>query len=427
MVSSRPATIRDGWMVMVRHLRRRAVASGSGAMTRSAVWPVWRATAAKKAARRFDTIRASLHVQPATRQAPLRLGDDEASASPVRIWFGWNTTPDSFPRSHRSEPDVRNVGGGTRRAASACDPAPGWTDVHRGAAKGQPGARLQPALERLEIERGGPPGLWRDHRLEHPEAQRQPDPDRPAQARRLLVGGHDGIDLDRDALAILAAQPEGGARHEDRDAAVEDRRAAGHGLRDPQPRAGRQRTGIEPLDADDARGDEPVRVALDVGQRGEDLGRRPADARLDLDRDRHRPARRQRPEPERRSVAEAFGRRPVAQDQAADRPSVIGRRERFGERVEGPVARSDVAGRIGEQVRRPGRVDRSGRDEERAGRELIVDEPDGHRACLAAASAARLDPDETTGGDELVLHRPPIGRRQRPRCQDLPSVWVDGA
>ena len=43
---------------------------GSTATTRSAVWPERWAMAEKKAARRCDTIRESLHVQPLMRQAP---------------------------------------------------------------------------------------------------------------------------------------------------------------------------------------------------------------------------------------------------------------------------------------------------------------------------------------------------------------------
>src|SRR6266550_217563 len=44
--------------------------SGSMATTRSAVWPERRAMAPKNAARRYDTIRESLQVQPLMRQAP---------------------------------------------------------------------------------------------------------------------------------------------------------------------------------------------------------------------------------------------------------------------------------------------------------------------------------------------------------------------
>src|SRR4051812_18793825 len=67
----------------------------SGAMTRSAVCPVWRATEAKNAARLNETIRASLHAQPATRQAPTR-PDSMVTIGSVRNWFGWNMAPDSF-------------------------------------------------------------------------------------------------------------------------------------------------------------------------------------------------------------------------------------------------------------------------------------------------------------------------------------------
>ena len=57
--------------------------SGSTATTRSAVWPEPRATAAKNAARRYDTMRESLHGQPVMRQAPRTRVSDASTISMV--------------------------------------------------------------------------------------------------------------------------------------------------------------------------------------------------------------------------------------------------------------------------------------------------------------------------------------------------------
>ena len=167
-----------------------------------------------------------------------------------------------------------------RRRASACGaPRDGRTSTPGGGrAVGQPTADLQPALERLEVEGGGAARLRGDHRFEHPVAQRQPDPQRPAQAGRQVVGvASDGVDLDADAVLVLAPQAEGRARFEDRDAARRGRSSGRPRSGDPQAGARRERPGVEPLDPDDARGDEPGRIALDVDQRRED--RRPAAGR----------------------------------------------------------------------------------------------------------------------------------------------------
>src|SRR5688500_12072930 len=72
------------------------------------------------------------------------------------------------------------------------------------------GCRLQTALERLDTERGSALDLGSRHRLEHPVAQRQPDPDRPAQARAVAFGPKRGIDVDAHAIAVLAVEREAG-------------------------------------------------------------------------------------------------------------------------------------------------------------------------------------------------------------------------
>ncbi len=138
-----------------------------------------------------------------------------------------------------------------------------------------------------------------------------------------------------------------------------------------------------------------------------------------------------RAEPERRSVAESLGRRPVAQDQLADRAGVIGRIERLGDGIEDALPDPDAAGGSASRlaahaVSAPPAATRMAPGVEVLG-QVVVDVADRHGARLAGPCAARLDPDEPTGGDQLVLHRLAIGGRQRPRCQDLPSVWVDGA
>ena len=82
-------------------------------------------------------------------------------------------------------------------------------------------------------------------------------------------------------------------------------------------------------------------------------------------------------------------------------------REGLGDGVERPVADAHPAPRIGLQVPRPGRLGRTGRDEDGAGRvgRVVLDEPDGHGAGRAALGAEHLDPGEAARRDEVVLHR----------------------
>ena len=107
-------------------------------------------------------------------------------------------------------------------------------------------------------------------------------------------------------------------------------------------------------------------------------------------------------------MAETLGRRPVAQDQLADRPGRGPRRlERLGDRPR-TTARRSVTRHAG---RRAGcaptqRLGRSGGDEDaHRGARLVLDEPDRHRAGQPGAFTASLDPDEPPGRDEVVLHR----------------------
>src|SRR6185436_20598046 len=87
----------------------------------------------------------------------------------------------------------------------------------------------------------------------------------------------------------------------------------------------------------------------------------------------------------------------------------------------------DPAGRIREQVRGPRGLDAAGRHEDGARDDPVIDEPDRHSTGEPGLRTPGLDPGEPPRGDELRLHRLAIGGRQRPRCQDLPAVWVDGA
>jgi hypothetical protein len=121
-------------------------------------------------------------------------------------------------------------------------------------------------LQRLEVERRGALRLRLDHRFEHPEAERELESERPVKARGGSLRTEGGVDLDGHPVLVLAAQPEPRPRRQLGHAAIEDRRPAGDGLADAEPRADPQGALIESFDADDARGDQPFRVALDVDQ-----------------------------------------------------------------------------------------------------------------------------------------------------------------
>jgi hypothetical protein len=132
----------------------------------------------------------------------------------------------------------------------------------------------------------------------------------------------------------------------------------------------------------------------------------------------------ERAEAEARPASEPFGRRAVAQDQSTDRPRVVARLERLGQGPEPPVANVHVDARVGEQVVRPLGVV-AGRDEDRAVR--LVDEADRRRPRPTRLASAGRDPRDFALEDELGADVVRARLRQRDRCQDLPSVWVDGA
>ena len=132
-----------------------------------------------------------------------------------------------------------------------------------------------------------------------------------------------------------------------------------------------------------------------------------------------------RPQPERRPRAESLGRRAVAEDQLPDRVRVVRALERFGPGGEGPIADLDRDRRVRQQVAAPGVIGPVRRDQEGAIR--LGHEPDDDaRARRPLRSAAGGQPGDPPIRDEVVVH---AARRdgQRARCQDLPSVWVDGA
>jgi tetrahydromethanopterin S-methyltransferase subunit G len=131
-----------------------------------------------------------------------------------------------------------------------------------------------------------------------------------------------------------------------------------------------------------------------------------------------------RAQSEARPPSETLGRRAVAQDQTTDRSGVVGRLERLGARGEPPIANIDVRRRIGEQVGRPLGVI-AGRDEDRT--VGLFDEADRDRPRSACPTTAGRDPGDLPLEDQVVADVVRARLAQRDRCQDLPSVWVDGA
>ena len=100
---------------------------------------------------------------------------------------------------------------------------------------------------------------------------------------------------------------------------------------------------------------------------------------------------------------------------------MIGGIEWLGDCVEAAVADLDLDVRIGEQVVGPLRAV-AGRDDDRSVRFVYV--ADGDRSRQTAPAPPRRQPGDLPLEEEI---RPDAVRRQRARCQDLPSVWVDGA
>ena len=135
-----------------------------------------------------------------------------------------------------------------------------------------------------------------------------------------------------------------------------------------------------------------------------------------------------RPKPECRPGPEAFGRGAVFQNEVANGDGESGPIERLGRTREPVGADSDVAGRLGQQVQRPIGIGIARSDQQGAIR--LLDEADCGNRCRSGSTPVRLEDRDPAGRRELR------GDRQGSRfacayfprcCQDLPSVWTDGA
>jgi hypothetical protein len=105
---------------------------------------------------------------------------------------------------------------------------------------------------------------------------------------------------------------------------------------------------------------------------------------------------------------------------------VVGAVERFGDRREPPLPNLDRDARIGEDIERPLRGIAGGDEDRPIG---LIDVADRDRPRLSRPAAPRREPGDLASEEEVV---PDVGGRQRVSaparcCQDLPSVWVDGA
>ncbi len=131
-------------------------------------------------------------------------------------------------------------------------------------------------------------------------------------------------------------------------------------------------------------------------------------------------------------MAKMFRRGSVAQDHRHDRPGVVLRVEQFRHSIEWvALPDPDTTARIDQKIPPPGCLRRPSRHADRAGwTTVVLDVTDRDRTRLPGSPTTGLDPRETAGCDESRFHRTrrvQIGDGQRARCQDLPSVWVDGA
>ena len=121
-------------------------------------------------------------------------------------------------------------------------------------------------------------------------------------------------------------------------------------------------------------------------------------------------------------MAQPLRRRPVAQDQVSDRALELGAFEWFRDGLERLVRQARAAARLGEQVPGPGGVVAPGRDQQAPVRLLDVSDRDVDRS--SARSSPRLQPDDLAPAGQLLAE---LVRQRPPRCQDLPSVWTEGA
>jgi hypothetical protein len=98
--------------------------------------------------------------------------------------------------------------------------------------------------------------------------------------------------------------------------------------------------------------------------------------------------------------------------------------ERFGDRREPTLADFHLDGRIGQQVVGP-RGAIAGGDQDRTIR--LVDVADRDPPRQTRASSACRQPGDLALEEQVAADVVRREARQRARCQDLPSVWVDGA
>ena len=131
-------------------------------------------------------------------------------------------------------------------------------------------------------------------------------------------------------------------------------------------------------------------------------------------------------------MAKVLRRGSVAQDHRHDRPGVFRRVEQFRHGIEGvALPDPDTTARIDQKIPPPGCLWRPSGDADHARwTGVVLDVTDRDRTRLTGPPTAGLDPREPAGCDKSRLHRAgrvQVGDGQRARCQDLPSVWVDGA
>lgn len=99
---------------------------------------------------------------------------------------------------------------------------------------------------------------------------------------------------------------------------------------------------------------------------------------------------------------------------------MIGAVERLGDRGEPSFTDLDLDLGVGEEVQRPLRVVARGDEDGAIG---FVDVADRDRSWKPAAPTACRESGDLSLEEQVAADVV----RQRARCQDLPSVWVDGA
>lgn len=140
--------------------------------------------------------------------------------------------------------------------------------------------------------------------------------------------------------------------------------------------------------------------------------------------------RRRRDQAQGRSLAQALSRGPVAQDQSGDRGVPLRPIEPLRDGGKGPLSDLHAAVSVGFDVEHPIGVGTACGDKDGSVRLLEV--PDRGPDASSGDSPARLEDRDLAPGREFLtdLVGPwavALVRQRAPRCQDLPSVWTDGA